>query len=73
MYIIFIVFYLLINFNVVKNLELKHVPPENQSYIIEEGPISDGNETTYLVLLGVKPGLVMDWLLIFKISVLNFR
>ena len=43
MYTIFILFYLLINVNAVKNLELKHMPPENESYIIEEGHISDGN------------------------------
>ena len=46
MYKIFILFYLLINVKNVKNLELKHMPPENESNsinIIEEGGISDGN------------------------------
>merc|ERR1712080_157565 len=43
MYTIFILFYLLINVNTVKNLELKHVPPENKSYILEEGEVQDGD------------------------------
>ena len=45
MYIIFILFYLFIN--VTNAAELKHMPPENKSYIIEEGEISDGNGSTY--------------------------
>ena len=49
MYIIFILFYLLINVNVVKNLELKHVPAENKSYILEEGEVQDGNWPAHLV------------------------
>ena len=47
MYIIFILFYLFINVNA----ELKHMPPENVSYIIEEGDISDGNGPTHLYVV----------------------
>ena len=49
MYIIFILFYLFIN--VTNAAELKHIPPENKSYIIEEGEISDGNRSTYFYVV----------------------
>ena len=49
MYIIFILFYLFIN--VTNAAELKHMPPENKSYIIEEGEISDGNGSTYFYVV----------------------
>ena len=49
MYIIFILFYLFIN--VTNAVELKHMPPENKSYIIEEGEISDGNGSTYFYVV----------------------
>ena len=49
MYIIFILFNLFIN--VTNAAELKHMPPENKSYIIEEGEISDGNRSTYFCVI----------------------
>ena len=49
MYIIFILFYLFIN--VTNAADLKHMSPENKSYIIEEGEISDGNRSTYFCVI----------------------
>ena len=48
MYLLIILFCLYININGEKqhkqHAKLKHMPPDNVSYIIEEGDISDGNE-----------------------------
>ena len=55
MYLLIILFCLYININGEKqhkqHAKLKHMPPDNVSYIIEEGDISDGNESTHLYAL----------------------
>ena len=53
MYILFILFCLYINVNGEQqhkqHAKLNHMPPDNVSYIIEEGDISDGNESIVLI------------------------
>ena len=55
MYILFILFSLYINVNGEQqhkqHAKLNHMPPDNVSYIIEEGDISDGNESIHLYVL----------------------
>ena len=55
MYILFILFSLYIDVNGEQqhkqHARLNHMPPDNVSYIIEEGDISDGNESIHLYVL----------------------